>query len=533
MIDALTAWYVTSLKWALRHKTVMIGIIVAFFSSIFIVLNMGIIGSEFIKESDKGQFRLALEYDKNLTVKQNNLRSLEIENYLRKQSDVTTVFSNVAGSSTSSVVAGVGSDYKTELTVTLIDKSLRKESTSQLMLKKSRELAQRFPGVKISPSMVSMVSQGEPIQIVLNGENYTQLMQAANELKTRIERMPGAINTKLSVEEGNPEVEVHIDREKMGQLGLNIYTVGSTIQNAFSGDDDDKYRVGTNEYDILVKFDDFDKRDVEDVKSITFRNDAGNMIQLSQFAQVYQTSGPSVLERKDRRASVTVKSNILGMTSGVLVERINASLSAKPLPKGVDMKWGGEAERQDESFGSLGMAIVAALILMYLVMVALYNNFVYPFVVLFAIPVAFIGVFLALALTKSSMGIFTILGMIMLLGLVSKNAILIVDFANQSKERGNSTWTALIEAGKTRLRPILMTTLAMVIGMIPIATSTAAGSEWKNGLAWVLIGGLFASMCLTVFIVPIVYYGVDRIKEKWLKKFSRKEEPTENIVATH
>lgn len=345
-------------------------------------------------------------------------------------------------------------------------------------------------------------------------------MDAANELKSRIAVMPGAISASLSVEAGNPEVEVKIDRDKMGQLGLTINSVGATLQNAYAGDDEAKYRVGNNEYDIRVKFDDFNKHDVEDVRNISFINDSGKLITLSQFATISQTSGPSVLERKDRRSSVTVKSNILGITSGELVDRINKSLLEKPLPEGIDIRWTGDAERQADSFSSLASAIIAALLLMYLVMVALYNNFVYPFVVFFSIPVAFLGVFLILALTKSSMSIFTILGMIMLLGLVAKNAILIVDFANHRKEHGDSTWTALIEAGRTRLRPILMTTLAMIIGMLPIATSTAAGSEWKNGLAWVIIGGLTTSLCLTVFIVPMAYYCVDRIGEKWAGRFS-------------
>ncbi|EJL62793.1 efflux RND transporter permease subunit [Flavobacterium sp. CF136] len=520
IIEALTHWYVGALKWTLQHKLIMSGFILGLFLSITAVLKLGVIGNEFVTQSDKGQFRLALEFDKNLTVKQNNLRSLEIENYLRRQADVTTVFSNVAGSSTSSVVAGVGSDYKTELTVTVIDKSLRTSSTEQLMLKKSQEIAQHFPGVKVSPSMVSMINGGDPIQIVLNGENKEELMDAANELKSRIAVMPGAISASLSVEAGNPEVEVKIDRDKMGQLGLTINSVGATLQNAYAGNDEAKYRVGNNEYDIRVKFDDFNKHDVEDVRNISFINDSGKLISLSQFATISQTSGPSVLERKDRRSSVTVKSNILGITSGELVDRINKSLLEKPLPEGIDIRWTGDAERQADSFSSLASAIIAALLLMYLVMVALYNNFIYPFVVFFSIPVAFLGVFLILALTKSSMSIFTILGMIMLLGLVAKNAILIVDFANHRKEHGDSTWTALVEAGRTRLRPILMTTLAMIIGMLPIATSTAAGSEWKNGLAWVIIGGLTTSLCLTVFIVPMAYYCVDRVRDKWAGRFS-------------
>jgi HAE1 family hydrophobic/amphiphilic exporter-1 len=523
IITALTNWYIRSLKWVLKHKIAMTAFVIVLFVLIVQVLNMGVIGNEFVSQSDKGQFRLALEYDKSTTVKQNNLRTAEIENYLRRQPDVTTVFSNVAGSSTSSLVAGVGSDYKSELTVTLIDKKERPLSTEKLMLEKSQDISSHFAGVKISPTMVSMVNGGEPIQIVLNAENTGLLMTTANELKQRIAAMPGAINATLSVEAGNPEVEVNIDRDKMSQLGLNINTVGAVLQNAYAGNDDAKYRVGTNEYDIKVKLDDFDKHSVQDVKNINFVNATGQLIKLEQFATVTQGSGPSVLERKDRRASVTVKSSVLGITSGELSDNINKSLKEKPLPEGIDMRWSGDVERQGESFGAMAMAILAAVILMYLVMVALYNNFVYPFVVLFSIPVAFIGVFLALALTKSSMSIFTILGMIMLLGLVAKNAILIVDFANHRKEHGDSTWTALIEAGKTRLRPILMTTLAMVIGMIPIAVSSAAGSEWKNGLAWVIIGGLSTSLCLTVFIVPVVYYCIDRFSDKWKKWFPKKE----------
>jgi len=515
LIGGLTQWYSRALAWVLGHKVVMTGMVVLLFVMTAAILKMGVIGNEFVTQSDKGQFRLALEYDKNSTVGQNNLRTLEIESYLRQQPDVTTVFSNVAGASTSSIVAGVGSDYKSELTVTLVDKKERQLSTEKLMLQKSQDLAQHFAGVKVSPTMVSMINSGEPIQIVLNGEDPARLMAAAGDLKKRIQEIPGAINVTLSVEDGNPEVEVNIDREKMGQLGLTINQVGAVMKNAYAGNDDAKYRVGTNEYDIRVKFDDFDKHSVEDVKDITFVNASDQLIKLSQFADVVQGSGPSVLERKDRRTSVTVKSDVLGITSGVVADEIRKSLLAQPLPAGIDLRWSGDVERQGDSFGAMGMAIVAAILLMYLVMVALYNNFVYPLVVLFSIPVAFIGVFLALALTKSSMSIFTILGMIMLLGLVAKNAILIVDFANHRKEHGDSTWEALIEAGKERLRPILMTTLAMVIGMLPIALSTAAGSEWKSGLAWVIIGGLSSSLCLTVFVVPMVYYCVDRVRDKF------------------
>ena len=182
------------------------------------------------------------------------------------------------------------------------------------------------------------------------------------------------------------------------------------------------------------------------------------------------------------------------------------------------MKWSGDIERQGDSFTSLGIALLAAIILMYLIMVALYDSYIYPFVALFAIPVAAIGAFLALNLSLSHLSLFALLGLIMLMGLVTKNSILIVDFTNQLKAEGKHFKEALIIAGKGRMRPILMTTLSMVVGMLPIAMATGTAAEWKNGLAWVIIGGLLSSLILTVFLVPIVYYLVDSVKEKISKR---------------
>jgi HAE1 family hydrophobic/amphiphilic exporter-1 len=530
-LEWLTNWYVGALQWVLQHKLIMTAIVVGLFIAIAAVMNMGILGSELVAAGDQGKFQLKLEYDKNTTVVENNLRTKSMEDYLLSQPEVKTVFANVAGPSTTGFesMLAVGSEYKSELMVKLVDLEHRTISTENYMIQKSRELEQKFPGVKIRSSVVGMVAFGEPIQIILNSENSELLMKAANDLKRRIEDMPGANDVSLSVEEGNPQAEVNIDREKMGQLGLDINTIGATLQNAYSGNTDAKYRVGTSEYDINIKLDDFDRRSVQDVQDLTFLNTQGKLIKLSQFATVLQGSGPSVLERKDRRTSVTVKSNVLGITSGILADNIEKSLAEHPLPAGVDIKWSGDAERQADSMGALALAMLAALALMYLVMVALYDNFVYPFVVLFSIPVAFIGAFLALNLAQSSMSMFTMLGMIMLFGLVAKNAILIVDFANHRKEEGETTLNALLAAGRTRLRPILMTTIAMVAGMLPIAIAKGAGSEWKNGLGWVLIGGLASSLILTVFVVPMAYAVVDRIGDKW-RAFRSKPAA---IVSTH
>jgi len=229
-----------------------------------------------------------------------------------------------------------------------------------------------------------------------------------------------------------------------------------------------------------------------------------------------------MLERKNRRSSVTIKSNVLGVTSGTLADSIKVALAANPLPSTVEMNWTGDIERQEESFSALGMALLAALVLVYLVMVLLYDSFIYPFVVLFSVPVALIGAFLALNLAMSTLSIFTMMGIIMLFGLVMKNGILLVDFANQRKKDGVQTFQALIEAGHSRLRPILMTTIAMVIGMLPIALASGAGAEWKNGLAIVMIGGLISSLLLTIFVVPMAFYTVDLIKHNLTRRQNRK-----------
>ena len=405
------------------------------------------------------------------------------------------------------------------ITVKLIDREQRTVTTEQLMLKVRKQLEEHFEGVKINCTVLGMMSGDvEPIMLVLSGDDHDAMMQTAARLKTIIERLPGANGAAITVEEGNPELNIDIDREKMASLGLNMGEVGLSLRNAFAGNQDAKYRDGMNEYDINIRLDEFDRKSASDVSGFIFVNSKGQNITLSQFATITQSTGPSMVERKNRRTSVTVKSNVLGITSGILAKQIDAEIEKANFPKSVEIKWSGDIEQQADSFASLGLALLAAIILVYLVMVALYNSFAQPFIVFFSVPVALIGALLALNLTMGSMSIFTMLGMIMLLGLVSKNGILLVDFANIMKAKGMNTFDALVEAGRERLRPILMTTISMVFGMLPIAIATGAGAEWKNGLAIVLMGGLTSSLVLTVFVVPIAYLVVDKIQQKLKRK---------------
>jgi hydrophobic/amphiphilic exporter-1 (mainly G- bacteria), HAE1 family len=531
MLNRLTEAYTSQLKWTLSHKGITTIAVIGAFVGTGFVMKLGILGQEMVASGDRGKLLFKLEYDKSTSLTQNNLRTLEIENYLLSLSEVKNVFSNVGGASTSGLIASIGSENKAELSVGLVPVNERDITSSNLMLAIRRELESKFAGLEVNSIVVGITQSDEPIQLILNSENKEELALATKQVESMIKAMPGANDVSVSVEDGSPELAIELNREKMAQLGLNVGQVGATLQNAYAGNTDAKYRADGNEYDINVRLDEFDRSKATDVQDITFINNKGELVPLSQFATLSQSSGPSMLERKNRRTSVTIKSNVLGVTSGTLAANINAWVAANPLPSSVEMKWTGDVERQGDSFSALGLALATAILLVYLVMVVLYDSFIYPFVVLFSVPVSLIGALIALNLAMSTLSIFTMLGIIMLIGLVLKNGILLVDFTNQRKADGLSTYDALIDAGKSRLRPILMTTIAMVIGMLPIALAKGAGSEWKNGLAIVMIGGLLSSLVLTVFVVPMVYYAVDRAKEKITGLRKRKQSSSHDAFA--
>jgi hydrophobic/amphiphilic exporter-1 (mainly G- bacteria), HAE1 family len=518
-LDAFTEWYGSLLQWVLAHKIIFTGIVLLLFVMTLGIMKQGIIGKELISTGDQGKFRLALEYDKTTAIQQNNLISTKIETYLLTQPEVSTVFSNVGGPSTGIGSLGVGSVNKTEFTIQLKDKKELANLRTETYMKKLREdLKSKFPSINYSMSALGLIPRSAPIEITLSGSDLEEVMKNGNDLKAIVEKIPGSDNVRLSVEEGNPEYKVIPDKDKMQRLGLNTAYVGMSLRTAFTGNDDASLTENGTEYPVRIWLDEFNRQNYEDVKNLTVINPMGIAVEVSQFASVEQDNSPSLLERKDRQAAVTLTADALGRPSGTVADEVVAYLKENPLQDGIDMTWGSDIKRQNDSFGALGSVLLISFLLIYLIMVALYDSFVYPLVVLFSIPVAAIGAFFALNLSMSNLSLFALLGLIMLMGLVVKNAILIVDFTNQLKAEGKHFKEALIIAGKERLRPILMTTLAMVFGMLPIAMASGTAAEWKNGLAWVIIGGLLSSLILTVFLVPMIYYLVDTAKGRFSRK---------------
>lgn len=515
-LDRFIQMYGRQLDWVLSHKLIFTGVLILLFAGTVGMMRLGIVGKELIATGDQGKFRMALEFDKSTSLQKNNQTSEEIERYILQQPEVATLFSNVGGPSTGIGSLGVGSANKTEFTIQLKPAGEIKGLSTETFMRKLRDdLQNDYPGINFSITALGLVPRTAPIEITFSGSNTEQVMQTARHYQSVIEGIPGADNVRLSVEEGSPELQVIPDKDKMQRLGLTTAYVGLNLRTAFTGNDDATFTENGTEYPVRIWLDEFDRRNYDNVEQLNIINPMGMPVELSQFATIERDNSPSLLERLDRQPAVTLTAEALGRPSGNVADDVVEYVKNNPLPEGIQMTWGSDIKMQNDSFGALGSVLLISFILIYLIMVALYDSYIYPFVALFGIPVAAIGAFLALNLSLSNLSVFSLLGLIMLMGLVTKNSILIVDFTNQMKAGGMHYRDALIQASKGRMRPILMTTLSMAIGMLPIALGTGTAAEWKNGLAWVIIGGLLSSLALTVYLVPMVYYVVDRIKEKF------------------
>lgn len=500
------------LKWSFLHKRIVFGATIVLFIASVALIPMGYIGSEFAGLGDRGEFFIEIELPKNATIEQSNRMAYQAENVIRSSPLVASVFTTVGASEN-----GQPQAYLSEILVKMVPYNQRNLTAGDLAREVKLALQSQIIGAKIrtAQSRLTGGKDSSPIEFYVVGNNPDTIIHTAQHILGNISSISGVIDAKTSIEGGNPEVNITPDRHKMATLGISFELLGAALNNAFSGNQDAKFKKGNNEWDINIRLNQFDRKNLDDVANFSLLNTRGDMIRLKQFAKVEESEGPSRLERRNRVSSVTITAQVAGRPVGTVGEEIKQLLLQSELPENVDIEFGGDLEYQDDAFGSMGFALLVSILLVYLIMVVLYDNYVRPFVVLFSIPLALIGALIALALTMQTLSIFTLLGLIMLIGLVAKNAILVVDFAGQLQQEGLEVKEALIEATRKRFRPVIMTTLATIIGMLPIALAQGPGAEWKNGLAWVLIGGLISSMFLTLVVVPLVYYIIDRALAKF------------------
>jgi len=512
-INGVKSAIMSALHWALNHKTItLVSVIVLFFGS-FMLVSKGYIQTEFMDGGDRGEFILGIELDKNATLDETSKICQRVEEQLMTYPEVALVYSRIGSQGGS--MAFNETPYAAEINVQLVDKQKRDVSSKIFSIRTKNQLAEMFAGPKFTVNEVSMMgTTTRPLELVVRGNNYDEVRAYAAKVFGIAQNTRGTTDVKISDEEGNSELNIEIDREKLARMGLTLGEVGAELRMAFAGDNNLKYKEYGEEYDINIMLDEFNKKSREDVENMTFVSRTGNVVKLKQIASVVEQKGPSLLSRYNKLPSVTITGQVAGNTIGTIGEEIKTELAQIETPIGVEVVYAGDLENQSESFGSLLVALIASILFVYLTMVALYDSYAYPFVVMFSMPLSIIGALLALALAGKSLSLFSIMGIIMLMGLVAKNAILVVDFANSLVAQGHKVYDAIIEATSLRFRPILMTNLALIFGLLPLALSSGPGAEWKSGIGWVLIGGLTSSMFLSLIIIPIIYVMISKLLGK-------------------
>jgi HAE1 family hydrophobic/amphiphilic exporter-1 len=512
--NTLNAWGLKMkniLHWSLSHKLITFGAAVLLLISSLSLVITGVIGSEFMDAGDRGEFYVRLKMPKDATIEQTNLVTLQAENLLKEQPLITPLFTTVGTEENGAIEPN-----KTEINVKMVDYGKRNVSDREYARQIKLFLRQHIVEAEVTTVPTSIMGGGDdaPISMYIMGDNMDELFAASSRIMDGLKKISGISDLKISAEAGSPEVTVTLNREKMARLGVSQMAVGEALSYAFTGNSDVKFRDNNREYDINVRLDKYNRKSKSDVENLSVIGNDGMEVKLEQIATIAESESPSRLERYNRTSSVTISSMVVGRPSGDVGEDVIKTIDGLNLPASIQIKYAGDMENQEEGFGDLMTVMIIALALVYLLMVLLYNNYLHPFVIILSIPLAVIGVFFTMGLTETPLGIITMLGILILIGLVTRNAILVVDFINQQLEQGVAIKEALLEATTRRFRPILLTTLATVVGMLPIAIAHGAGAEWKNGLGWVLIGGLVSSMFLSLVIIPLVYYVFYRIQEK-------------------
>ncbi len=494
----LEAGYRHVLAFSLDHRAMMlVGAVLLFAGSLYMTKYLG---KEFTPPEDQGQFIVRLEAPIDYSVEKADELFRPAEEIVRNMPEVRAVLYRL----------GIGGSINRAILMTsLIPKSERKKT--QMDLKKEiREKLRRFPGLKVSAEDFSMIGGGQrqvPIQYSVRGLDLTAIQDYTRQIAGQFSKIPGVVDVDTSLEMGKPELKVYIDRDKAADLGVDVVTIAQAINLLMSGETEvTKYKDETRgkRYDLRIRLNPEARRDPDDLSRLYVRSRDGRLVELRNLVRVQEGGGPSVINREDRQRAINLFASLEGVPLGAAMESLNG-IAAKILPPDYLPKYRGQADTMSESFGYLLFAIILGVIMAYMVLAAQFESFVHPFTVLLSMPLSFIGAFGALLVTGNTISIFSFIGLILLMGLVKKNAILLVDYTNVLRERGISRREAILEAGPVRLRPILMTTFAMVFGMFPVAFGMGEGAETRAPMGIAVIGGLLTSLFLTLVVVPAAY----------------------------
>jgi hydrophobic/amphiphilic exporter-1 (mainly G- bacteria), HAE1 family len=514
-LDRLDSAYGRLLVGALRRRRQVIAVGVASLAVAGVAVNF--MGFEFIPQSDTGEFRISVKMPPGTRLEETERALTDAAQVVKALPEIKTWYMSLGSSGDNFTVSSGGANQGYLVGMLKSKSEGRDRGLDEVMEAVRNELA--LPGAQVTLSVAGTIDVGGvPIEIILSGEDLGVLEGLADQIAREVAQVPGTREVRTSVDEGLPEVQVKVDRARAASYFLSPSQVAQAVQSAVKGQEVSKFRVGGKEYDIRLQATEASRRDQAALSNLLITSPTGQSVPLADIATISKAVGPTVVERDDQSRVVRVTAQLYNRDLGSVMSDIKASLATMPFPPGYEVAYGGQDEMMTDAFGGLALALAFAIVLVYLVMVAQFESFLHPFVIMFTVPLAAVGAIVALVITGRNLDISGMIGVILLVGIVVNNAIVLVDYINQLRRNGHDRDEAIRIAGPTRLRPVLMTTLTTLLGLFPMALAVGEGSELMAPMATVVMGGLALSTLLTLVVIPVMYSLIDDLlKKMWGK----------------
>ncbi|MBL8332898.1 MAG: efflux RND transporter permease subunit [Rubrivivax sp.] len=515
--DRLTQWlsdgYQALLAWSLVHKVKTVLVAVATFGASFLIIPL--VGTEFVPKADFSETVVSFYTPVGSSLELTEARARQVDAALRELPEVKHTVTTINSG------AAAGKIYAS-MYVRLVDRKDRQRSVDQLVAPMRERLA-RIPGITVTNIGVTDLGGNKTLQFSIQGPDLAELERLWRQVGPQLARTPGLVDLDSTLKPDKPTVSLEMRRDAAADLGLNVNAVAGALRTLVAGQSVGNWRAPDGEtYDVRVRLGPESRDDARDLANLPLvvaaaADGSPRIVRLSQVADVRPATGPNQINRRDLSREINVDANVLGRSAGEVSADIRRVLDSVAWPPGYRYLFGGSTKNMQDSFGFALAALALAVVFIYMILASQFKSFLQPLALMSSLPLTLIGVVLALLFFRSTLNMFSIIGIVMLMGLVTKNAILLVDFAIRSREAGMDRTQALLHAAQVRLRPILMTTLAMVFGMVPLAFALTEGSEQRAPMGQAVIGGVITSSLLTLVVVPVVYCWLDDLAA-WLRR---------------
>ncbi|EHJ01631.1 acriflavin resistance protein [Clostridium sp. DL-VIII] len=518
LFDKANEEYKRFLLWSLDNRWKVVSIVMVMFTLSILLIPFKAIKTEFLPTTDQSKFTINVDLSPGSDITDTDEKVKELEEHLQSVPEVSEYFT----------VIGSDNESSATINVNLKEKSKRKKSQGEVA-QEIREWSKSLTGVDVSVNESNGLSQdngdgAKPIAINIIGPNAEVLKDLGDKTESMVKDIKGTTDVSNSMKANENEIDVEVDRTAAAQFGIKPSDIASALKAASNqGTDAGVYRKDGDEYDMTVKFQDGQVKTKDQMSSIMIANSSGTQVPLDQVAKVSLGDSPQEQLRMDRDEMVTIYANVQGRTVGSVNTDIKKAIENEDMPTGYEVTYGGDQQNMVTSFKSLIEALAVSIVLVYMILVVLYESWLTPFLRMLSLPCGMIGALIALVITRNTLNIVTMIGLIMLDGLASKNGTLLIDYTNTLMKRGMPLREALIESGSTRLRPIMMTTITMIVGMLPTALAMGQGSEYRSGMSIALIGGMITSTILSPVLIPVVYTLIDDMKKRILERRNSKK----------